>query len=78
MMSDDEMNDSLDPPVCEGYFKSGIMCLRPAVLAVVENGDYVPVCVYHSNVARHAVWSLGTLRRQAKHSKTDEKLWVRL
>jgi len=49
-------------PVCEAYYKGGIKCRVTAVLAVVENGDYVPVCAHHSNVARHVGWKLGTLR----------------
>lgn len=37
-------------------------CGKPATAAVVQDGDYVPVCGHHAKIARRNKWAVGSLR----------------
>jgi hypothetical protein len=38
------------------------VCGKPATEAVVEHGDYVPVCSHHAMIARRNHWAVGRLK----------------
>ena len=42
------------------------VCGKPATEAVVEHGDYVPVCAHHAMIARRNHWAVGCLRPNEK------------
>ena len=42
------------------------VCGNPATKAVVENGDYVPVCVHHALIALRNHWAVVRLRPNAQ------------
>lgn len=56
--------------VCEAYNRRGERCDRNAEAAVVENGDYVPVCSFHKGVAINVGWAIGPLRPNDRNSAT--------
>lgn len=39
------------------------VCGKPATEAVVEHGDYVPVCSHHAMIARRNHWAVGHLKK---------------
>lgn len=63
---------------CQANVKSGEdgeldACGKPATEAVVEHGDYIPVCAHHAMIARRNHWAVGRLRHNSEVSNPRRK-----
>lgn len=69
-MSDDLKQDtSIKTVKCEAAtLHTQAVCGKPAIEAVVEHGDYLPVCGHHAMIARRNHWAIGRLRLNKKVS----------
>jgi len=63
------VTSSSNPPTCQANVKGKDdpddidVCDKPATEAVVEHGDYVPVCSHHAMIARRNSWAVAKLKK---------------